>query len=735
MGAGGFQLTGQVEIVFEGVLLFGRVAEIAGVTDRGLAQLAGLEHRVHGVAHVLDPVQGIEDAEDIDPRRRRLVHEVAHHVVGIVGVADAVGGAQQHLLQLVGHGVAKPCQAFPGAFVEEAHGHIEGGPAPGLDGQQVGQQPRIGGCRQDQVVGTHAGRHQGLVGVAEGGVGDQNTFLFTHPTGESFGSQRLQALTVAGRDVVTAVIDGLGRHQDPGPGPARHLRVAVDDNVADEGQKPGRPVPAFGHVEQLRRVVDEARGGFAAAEFGMPDQGFQEHQVGGHAADTKFAERPVHALDGLQGRGRPCGDLFQQGIVKARDQGPRIRGAAVETDAEAGGAAIGGDAAVIGNEIVLRVLGGDPALDGMAVEADIGLFGDAAFGGAEHGPLRDANLRLDQIDAGDGLGHRMLHLDARVDLDEKEIARVRVHQELDGAGASVPGMAADGQRRPGEAGPLFVVEIGRRRPFHDLLVAALDRAVALEQMTEITVMIAEDLDFHMPRPDHQLLEVNLIVAEGGLGLAPGGRHLIDNVCFVFYHPHAAPTTAPAGLEHDRQADGPGCLHDGGLVLGQRCGGRHHRHPGRHRQVAGGDFIAERAHDIGRRADEDDPRLRTRLGEFRVLGQEAVTGVDGIDSCVQRHADDGLDIQVGVDGALALADQVALVGLEAVQGEAVFPGIDGQRPHAQFGGGAKHANGDFAPIGDKQAFDFTAFFGHRVSSARLRGKSAARNKPGGIGFVN
>ena len=48
----------------------------------------------------------------------------------------------------------------------------------------------------------------------------------------------------------------------------------------------------------------------------------------------------------------------------------------------------------------------------------------------------DAQLRLDQVDAGDGFGDRMLDLDAGVHLDEVELA-VFVHQELDGAGVLV----------------------------------------------------------------------------------------------------------------------------------------------------------------------------------------------------------------------------------------------------------------------------------------------------------
>ena len=49
--------------------------------------------------------------------------------------------------------------------------------------------------------------------------------------------------------------------------------------------------------------------------------------------------------------------------------------------------------------------------------------------------LGDADLRLDDVDAGDHLGDGVLDLDARIDLDEVELAGVGIHQELDRAGA------------------------------------------------------------------------------------------------------------------------------------------------------------------------------------------------------------------------------------------------------------------------------------------------------------
>ena len=51
--------------------------------------------------------------------------------------------------------------------------------------------------------------------------------------------------------------------------------------------------------------------------------------------------------------------------------------------------------------------------------------------------LRDQDLALDQVDAGDDFGHRVLDLDARVHFDEEEFVLVEVEQELDGAGVAI----------------------------------------------------------------------------------------------------------------------------------------------------------------------------------------------------------------------------------------------------------------------------------------------------------
>ena len=78
----------------------------------------------------------------------------------------------------------------------------------------------------------------------------------------------------------------------------------------------------------------------------------------------------------------------------------------------------------------LGILGVDAALDGVAGERHLALL--------EREPLarRDADLLLDDVDAGHHLSHRMFDLQAGVRFHEVE-APIRIHQELERSGIAV----------------------------------------------------------------------------------------------------------------------------------------------------------------------------------------------------------------------------------------------------------------------------------------------------------
>ena len=156
-----------------------------------------------------------------------------------------------------------------------------------------------------------------------------------------------------------------------------------------------------------------------------------------------------------------------------------------------------------------RILGVEPRFNGVALRS-----------GLEPGePLavRDAELQLDEIEPGHGLGHGVLDLDPGVQLQEEDLAPV--DEELHGPGALVAELRGERDRMGGEPLAHRVGEAGRGGLLDDLLVTPLHRAVALAEGDDRAVPVAEHLHLHMARLDEVALAEDRAVAERRLGLA------------------------------------------------------------------------------------------------------------------------------------------------------------------------------------------------------------------------
>ena len=155
-----------------------------------------------------------------------------------------------------------------------------------------------------------------------------------------------------------------------------------------------------------------------------------------------------------------------------------------------------GDTAGAGHE-GLRVLGVDAALDGMALDHDV------VLGHVERRAGGDADLLAHQVDAGHRLGDGMLDLQAGVHLDEVELA-VLV-EEFHGAGAAILELADGGGSQLADLAALFGVQRRRGGLFQHLLVAALQRTIALAQAHAGAHAVAQHLDLDMTRMVEVLL--------------------------------------------------------------------------------------------------------------------------------------------------------------------------------------------------------------------------------------
>ncbi len=137
-------------------------------------------------------------------------------------------------------------------------------------------------------------------------------------------------------------------------------------------------------------------------------------------------------------------------------------------------------------------------------------------------PGSHAQLPLHQVLAGDRLGHRVLDLQPGIHLHEIEPQVAVAHlfgDELDRAGADVADGLCGSDRSGTHLGAARFAHARRRRFLEHLLVTALHRAVALEQVDAVAVAIGEDLDLDVPRPRDVALDQHMVVAEAGPGFA------------------------------------------------------------------------------------------------------------------------------------------------------------------------------------------------------------------------
>ena len=171
-------------------------------------------------------------------------------------------------------------------------------------------------------------------------------------------------------------------------------------------------------------------------------------------------------------------------------------------------------------------------------------------------------------------------------------------------------------------------------------MAALQGAVALEEVDDVAVAVAEDLHLDVARLLDVLLEVDAAVLERGLGFLAGRLEAGLQADVVAGNAHAAAAAARRRLDEDGIAHrrGPGQSACSSSV-DQPLAAGHDGNAGLLGQLAGLVLVAQPLHGFLRRADELDLAVAADLGEVGVLGEEAVAGMDRLDVGDLGGADD------------------------------------------------------------------------------------------------
>ncbi len=220
-------------------------------------------------------------------------------------------------------------------------------------------------------------------------------------------------------------------------------------------------------------------------------------------------------------------------------------------------------------------------------------------------------------------------------------------------------------------------------------------------MDQVAVLVAQELDLYVARPLDVTLDENVLTAKGHERLPPSVVERAWKVIRMTHHAHSPSAAALGGLENDGIPHLP-CVplpvdHVDDRILATS----EHRNAGIGGNLPGLGLVAQALEHLHLGTDEDDPRALTGTGEFRIFGQESVPGVDRVHLIFLGQRDDPLDVEVGPDRLLRLADQIRFIGLEAVKRISVLVRVDRDRPNAQLMGRAEDANRDLATIGDEE----------------------------------
>ena len=460
--------------------------------------------------------------------------------------------------------------------------------------------------RADRGLHLHRGdHHQRVTGVDAGTWLDED--LDDRACMRAFGalvtfghSQRCQTRRLGDRCSAAAQRCGLlGQEAQCAVGPRRRL---------------GRRGPmAWGRhgLAERRHFGKQGGAGITASKRCVAEDRAQLIKVGLEAIDVELAQRKQRAVDSrleAHRRTRLANQLGQQGVELRRRRQPEIA-ASVDPNTGARGFAVGAQRAGAQRD--------DAGLD----RKTPGLADRLLVGQAQRSERRagsNPELRFDQVQAGDLFGDGVLDLDPRIAFDEAVLTGLRVDQELHRAGVLVARSACQFQRIVEHPLAQRAIKVGRRGDFDQLLVAQLHRAIALVQVNDLALAVAEHLDLDVARTRHELLEEDRSVAKRRFGLALAAGKGLGHVFGLADHPHASTTATRCRFEHHRVTDR--LRHRAGFVaIGQRPrGAGQHRDLKRLCERPRLNLVAKQGQRCRRWPDEAQALHRATLREIGVL---------------------------------------------------------------------------------------------------------------------
>ena len=279
-------------------------------------------------------------------------------------------------------------------------------------------------------------------------------------------------------------------------------------------------LPGLGrrHRQVVQVLVHPARCDFARQEVLVLQHVVEERNVRSHTFDAELREGTSRAGDrGFKVRQRGMSDHLREQRVEGRGGGVAGIAEAVRAHARTVRRFVHGKFAAGGAHGAIFAQGFhvDARLNGKAARPSHARVVEAKL--RKRCPLRQANLRLDDVHTGHFLRDRVLHLQPGIGLDEDERTIANgfcgVDEKLEGAETGIALMARELHGCIDDRVAQFVVESWGWRDFHHLLVPPLHAALALAQMGDVAGRIAKNLHLDVAGAGQKLLHIDVGDAE------------------------------------------------------------------------------------------------------------------------------------------------------------------------------------------------------------------------------
>ncbi len=183
--------------------------------------------------------------------------------------------------------------------------------------------------------------------------------------------------------------------------------------------------------------------------------------------------------------------------------------------------------------------------------------------------------------------------------------------------------------------------------FHEFLMAPLDRALTLEQMHPVSLLVKEHLDLDMARLIQVALKIETIVPKGREGLPGCGPESGCQFPLLAHDPDPLAAPARGSLDCHGKAD---FRHSAQGFGGVRNGIGHAGHTsdsGSSHGPAALDLVPHHGNSLRRWADPGQPRGDHGPGKVRVFGQEPIARVNRLGAADPRSLQDCFGAEVSL----------------------------------------------------------------------------------------